>query len=438
MIDASKLEVWLDGDGSSARLVGTLAHDRGQVRFRYHDEWLQDPRAFALDPDLSLGDQPFFPKAELGNFGVFLDSSPDRWGQTLMKRREALQAKDAGRPPRALYAWDFLIGVQDFTRQGALRFRLQNSEQFLAAEGMAAPPVTSLRELEAVALQLTSKRIDDLDALRKWLAVLVAPGASLGGARPKANFSERDGSLWIGKFPARDDDRDIGAWEFVVHTMAGMAGLAVPEARLLRLNSEFHTFCVKRFDRLEGKRRFYASAMTLLQREHSEGTSYLELAQFLRARGDPRQVDDDLVELFRRVAFNVAVGNRDDHLRNHGFLLVENGWHLAPAFDVNPNIDKAEHVLNIDDIEPRPSLATVLATGRFYGLDERQAHDIVERIVLVVDHWQDMARKAGISGADIDLTAGAFSAHAEYRAGATMSAPANPAASPRSGRKRIG
>ena len=138
------------------------------------------------------------------------------------------------------------------------------------------------------------------------------------------------------------------------------------------------------------------------------------------------------------MAFNVAVGNRDEHLRNHGFLLVENGWYLAPAFDVKPNIDKAEHVLNIDDIDPRPSLATVLATGRFYGLDERQAHDIVERIVLVVDHWQDMARKASISGADIDLTAGAFSAHAEYLAGAAMSAAANPAAGPRSGRKRIG
>jgi len=242
MSGASKLEVWLDSDGSSARLVDTLAHDRGQVRFRYHNEWLQDPRAFALDLDLSLGDQPFFPKAELGNFGIFLAFSPDRLGQTLMKRREALRAKDAGRPPRALYAWDFLIGVQDFTRQGALRFRLQNSEQFLAAEGMAAPPVTNLRKLEAVALQLTSKHIDDLDALRTWLAVLVAPGASVGGALPKANFSERDGSLWIGKFPARDDDRDISAWEFVVHTMAGMAGLAVPEARLLRLNNEFHTF----------------------------------------------------------------------------------------------------------------------------------------------------------------------------------------------------
>lgn len=421
MSRANNLEVWLDCDLAPACRVGTLAHDRGQVRFHYDREWLKGPHAFAIDPDLSLGDQPFFPKPELGNFGVFLDSSPDRWGQMLMKRREALQAKDEGRAPQTLYAWDYLIGVQDFTRQGALRFRQEGTEQFLGAEKLAAPPVTSLRELELVATQLTSKRIDDLDALRKWLAVLVAPGASLGGARPKANFVEKDGSLWIGKFPAQVDDRDIGAWEFVVHSMAEEAGVEVPEARLVRLSNEFRTFCVKRFDRTEGKRRFYASAMTLLRREQSEGASYLELAQFLRARGDPRHVDADLEQLFRRVAFNVAVGNRDDHLRNHGFLLEENGWRLAPAFDVNPNIDKAEHVLNIDDLDNRASLATVLATFEFYWLDGGKARDILEKVADVVDHWRDAARKAGISGADIDITAGAFSAHDEYRSGAGRS-----------------
>jgi serine/threonine-protein kinase HipA len=178
---------------------------------------------------------------------------------------------------------------------------------------------------------------------------------------------------------------------------------------------------VKRFDRTEGKRRFYASAMTLLRREQSEGASYLELAQFLRARGDPRHVDADLEQLFRRVAFNVAVGNRDDHLRNHGFLLDENGWRLAPAFDVNPNIDKAEHVLNIDDLDNRASLDTVLATFEFHGLDEGKARDILEKVADVVDHWRNAARKAGISGADIDITAGAFSAHDEYRSGAGRS-----------------
>ena len=410
------LEVWLDCNHVPPRLVGTLAHDRGQIRFHYDRAWLGDPRAFALDPNLTLDDAPFFPKPELGNFGIFLDSSPDRWGQTLMKRREALLAKDEKRAPRTLYAWDFLIGVQDFTRQGALRFRLAGTEEFLGNEKMAAPPITTLRELEAVAYQLSSRRIDDLDALRKWLTVLVAPGASLGGARPKANFTETDGSLWIGKFPARDDDRDIGAWEHVVHGLAAKAGVDVPPAKPVQLNNEFHTFCVERFDRANGARRFYASAMTLLRKEHSEGTSYLELAQFLRANGDGAHVAEDLEQLFRRVAFNVAVGNRDDHLRNHGFVLGAKGWRLAPAFDVNPNIDKAEHVLNIDDSDNRPSLKTVLATAAFYGLAPKRAEQVLEEVAGAVDGWQDAARTAGIARGDVELTAGAFSAHAEYRA----------------------
>jgi len=412
------LEVWLDCDLGPPCLVGTLAHDRGQIRFHYERVWLRDARAFALDPDLSLDEAPFFPKPELGNFGIFLDSSPDRWGQTLMKRREALQAKDEKRTPRTLYAWDFLIGVQDFTREGALRFRLAGTEEFLGNEKMAAPPITTLRELEAVAYQLSSRRIDDLDALRKWLSVLVAPGASLGGARPKANFTEADGSLWIGKFPARDDDRDVGAWELVAHSLALKAGVVVPAAKAVRLNNEFQTFCVQRFDCANGTRRFYASAMTLLRKEQSEGTSYLELAQFLRGKGDGAHADADLEQLFRRVAFNVAIGNRDDHLRNHGFVLGATGWRLAPAFDVNPNIDKAEHVLNIDDADNRPSLQTVLTTATFYGLTEERGKQIVEEVASAVDGWESLARQAGIARGDVELTVGAFSAHTEYRSAA--------------------
>ncbi len=412
----NRLEVWLDSDLSPLCHVGTLAHDRGQIRFHYNREWLQDPRAFALDPDLSLDESPFFPKPELGNFGIFLDSSPDRWGQTLMKRREALQARDEQRPPRTLYAWDFLIGVQDQTRQGALRFRRPGTETFLGAETMAAPPVTTLRELEAVAWQLSNRRIDDLDALRRWLAVLVAPGASLGGARPKANFTEADGTLCIAKFPARDDDRDIGAWEFVAHQLARKAGVDVPPARMIRLGNDLHTFCTQRFDRALGTRRFYASAMTLLRKGYSEDTSYLELAQFIRAQGDAAHADGDLAQLFRRVAFNVAIGNRDDHLRNHGFILGKTGWRLAPAFDINPNIDKADHVLCLDDADNRPSLETVLDTAAFYGLDDDQARQVVGEVAEAVDEWQNMARGTGIGGADINLMAGAFSAHASFRA----------------------
>jgi serine/threonine-protein kinase HipA len=415
---SESLEVWLDCDLCPMRRLGTLAHDRGQVRFHYDKTWLtQQDIAFAIDPQLTLDAGPFFPKPDAGNFGVFLDSSPDRWGQTLMRRREALQAKDEQRVARTLYSWDFLLGVQDITRQGALRFRFADSETFLANEALAAPPVTNLAELATIAKELTRKNIDNLDQLRRWLAVLVAPGASLGGARPKANFCDKTGALWIAKFPSSDDDRDMGAWEGVTWWLARQAGIDMPPAKVERLGQGgHHTFCVQRFDRTTtvaekpGKRRFYASAMTLLSKDVSEGTSYLELAEFLARRGDPDHIQGDLEQLFRRVVFNVAVGNRDDHLRNHGFILGKRGWRLSPAFDVNPSIDKATHVLNIDDVDNHPSLDSVLATAAFYRLTPKNARELIDEVVNVVTSWKVVARRAKIAAADIELSASAFSA----------------------------
>jgi serine/threonine-protein kinase HipA len=406
---SQSLEVWLDADFIPERIrVGTLEHDRGTVRFGYDVKWLQHPLAFALDPDLALGEGAYYPNAEQGNFRIFEDSAPDRWGQMLMKRREAMSAKDEKRTARTLYAWDFLIGVQDVTRQGALRFRPPGQEAFLADEARAAPPLASLRELEAVARDIAAKRIDDLDALRRWLAVLVAPGASLGGARPKANFTDLDGSLWIAKFPARDDDRDVGAWEFVIHDLAERAGIEVPPARRLSFGKDFHTYCVQRFDRRAGRRCFYASAMAMLRKDHSEGTSYLELAEFLQHRGAKDFIAADLEQLFRRVAFNVAVGNRDDHLRNHGFLLTPTGWRLAPAFDLNPNLDKAEHVLNLDESDHRPGIATVINTSEWYQLSKDRAVQIVRQILETTRGWRKAAEQAGIARADVEVTAAAF------------------------------
>jgi serine/threonine-protein kinase HipA len=407
MID--NLEVWLDVDFlPELTRVGSLAHDRGQIRFFYARQWLDNPACFVLDPDLSLDSAPFFPKPESGNFGIFLDSSPDRWGQTLMDRRELLEAKDAGRPARKLYAWDYLIGVQDATRQGALRFRLPGEENFLADDKLSAPPVTSLRELESIARELTNKHIHDLDALRKWLAVLVAPGASLGGARPKANFMETDGSLWIAKFPSRYDEMDVAAWEMVTHILADKAGVDVPPAMLKKFNSEYHTFCVKRFDRNDSKRVFYASAMTMLKKSSSENSSYLDLAQAVQFHCAKDKVETDLEQLYRRVAFNVAVSNRDDHLRNHGFILTKDGWTLSQAFDINPNRDKAEHVLNIDDRDNRPSLETVISTADFYRLDQVRAEQIVDEVLNAVGTWKEVAKKIGVSAVELESVGGSF------------------------------
>ena len=403
------LEVWMDADFlPNQQRLSSLFNDHGQIRFSYAKEWLASPHAFNLDPDLSLDKAPFFPRPGAGNFGVFLDSSPDRWGQTLMKRREALEADTQARKPRNLYAWDFLIGVQDATRQGAFRFKREGSPHFLDNHPLAAPPLASLRELESVAKQLSDKKIDNLDALRRWLAVLVAPGASLGGARPKANFSQTDGSLWIAKFPARDDDRDIGAWEGVTHNLAQAAGIAVPQAKTLIFGDSFHIFCVKRFDRQAGRRVFYASAMTLLRKTDSEGVSYLDIAQFIQRNGSPAHIGADLAQLFRRVAFNIAVSNRDDHLRNHGFTLGAAGWRLAPAFDVNPSTQQAHHVLNINTHDNRPSLPTLLSTAAFYGLKNDAAQAVVNDVLRAVSSWRSVAQRAGIAQADIALGAGAF------------------------------
>lgn len=405
---SDSIEVWLDADFLPDRhQVGTLDHDRGTVRFSYDPSWLAHPLSFALDPDLSLGEGAYYPQPEQGNFRIFDDSAPDRWGQMLMKRREAMAAKDEGRSARTLYAWDYLLGVQDLTRQGALRFR-RSDRPFLSDHAHSAPPVAHLRELEGVAREITAKRIGDLSALRRWLSVLVAPGASLGGARPKANFTEVDGSLWIAKFPARDDERDIGAWEALTHELATKAGIDVPTANRRIFAGDYHTFCVKRFDRSDKQRRFYASAMALLRKDISEGTSYLELAEFLHKRGAKDHVASDLEQLYRRVAFNVAVGNRDDHLRNHGFLLTFAGWRLAPAFDVNPNIDKAEHVLNLDETDNRPSLTTVIDTAEWYQLTKDRGTRIVEEVLQQTRQWRAAAAMAGISRADIELTSAAF------------------------------
>ena len=412
---SESLEVWLDADFLPERLqVGRLAHDRGAVRFSYEPAWLKHPLSFALDPDLSLGEGAFHPRPEQGNFRIFDDSAPDRWGQMLMRRREALAAKDEGRAVRTLRAWDFLLGVQDLTRPGALRFRRENTTAFLADDTRSIPPVTSLRELEGVAAELTAKRNDDLDSLRRWLGILVTPGSSLGGARPKANFIETDGTLWIAKFPARDDDRDIGAWEGVAYGLAKRSGVATAHSKVRSFGSDFHTFSVQRFDRVLGRRRFYASAMALLRKDHSEGVSYLELAEFLHRQGAKDHIAADLEQLYRRVAFNVAIGNRDDHLRNHGFLLTPTGWRLAPAFDLNPNLDKAEHVLNLDETDNRPSLTTVIETAEWYVASKDRGAQIVAEVVRETRNWRQAAARAGISRADIELTAAAFAETDDY------------------------
>jgi len=369
------------------------------VRFAYEPAWLKKAHAFPLDPELDLTAGEFFPGS--ANFGVFMDSCPDRWGQILMKRREAVEAREQQRAPKTLDAWDFLLGIQDCTRMGALRFSRPGTESFLADESRSAPPVARIAELQTVALELTRRKQDDLEKLREWLKVLVAPGSSLGGARPKANLVDEAGNLWIAKFPSADDNYDVALWEMLLHELAAACDIVVPEARLMKIGNGYHTFMVKRFDRVGNSRRFFASAMTMTGNQDSEDASYLELAEFIATWGEPDFVADDLAALFARVVFNVATANRDDHLRNHGFLRTPGGWRLAPAFDLNPSFKKTEHALALDLYTRQPNLAVLLETAKFYRLGIEQAQAIVTRTEKVVAGWKARARKLGLSAHEI-------------------------------------
>jgi serine/threonine-protein kinase HipA len=388
--------------------VGTLyrASHRSALpaSFEYDPTWLKQ-NAFMLDPRLELwrGEQ-HPPNGQA--FGIFLDSAPDRWGRVLMERREASQARRAQRKPRALQELDFLLGVQDAARMGALRLRSVQGGPFLDSSDSSAPPVTSLRELAHISRRMEEPGIEEMPEYERWLAMLIAPGSSLGGARPKANFTDADGSLWIAKFPAQADRVDVGGWEYLAHQLAKQAGIEVPNAQLHTLTERHRTFCVQRFDRHTalGTRRMFASAMTLLEyRDGEPGASYLELAEFIASHGAKGHVDQDLAQLFRRVVFNVLIGNRDDHLRNHGFIRHPAGWRLAPAYDVNPNPHKAEHSLTLDGQIGLPDLDLVLDTAGFYRLKPIQAQTIVADVRQAISSWPAQAKQLGLPRSEIDL-----------------------------------
>ena len=409
------VEVHLDADiVAGATQVGTLFHALGHghsvFSFSYDPSWLLRPNAFEIDPDLQLHAGETYPVQRAGVFRIFVDSAPDRWGRLLLDRREVLRARESGLPPRTLNEWDYLLGVHDSCRMGALRFRTAATSPFLDDDHQqAAPPLTRLRELEAASLALEEPDAEDRPEFRQWLTALLAPGSSLGGARPKANYTDADGSLWIAKFPSRDDRRDIGAWEMVVHRLAIKAGLQVPPARLLRLGGRYHTFACRRFDRVAGGgRKFFVSAMTLLNHDDGQSASYLELAEFLSVRGSVSRRRDDLRELWMRVVFNILVSNRDDHLRNHGFILAEDGWRLAPAYDLNPNLDKSSHHLFIDSVDSTPDLNLALTTAPYHGLKKTEAEGILNQVRAVVQTWRAEAASIGLSQTETAAMARAF------------------------------
>ena len=392
--------VYADWELGAPVLMGRLyAMNSGRKEvfsFEYDNEWLKSgDNISAFDSDLKLFRGRQYAPTDKVNFGLFSDSCPDRFGRKLMNRREALVAKREARRPRSLTESDYLLGVCDDARMGALRFSLEENGAFLSDEKeLATPPWTTLRTLENASIALEDNENEDRE---KWLKILLAPGSSLGGARPKASVMAPDGSLWIAKFPSKNDEWDCGAWEMVVHDLAMMCKLKVPEAKLEKFSANGSTFLVKRFDRIRQQRIHFSSAMTLLGKKDGDDTaSYLDLVSFIKADGcEPKE---DLVELFRRVVFSIAVSNSDDHLRNHGFLLGQNGWQISPAFDVNPNIYGNAMSLNINEYDNTMDFELAEATAQYYGISSEHA----SRIILstketVADNWRKIAERYQLS-----------------------------------------
>jgi len=397
-------------------LMGVLKAEftRGKeiFSFSYSENWLKSSYSQILDPELQLYTGSQYAKDEKQNFGVFLDSSPDRWGRLLMKRREAAMARSDKRPEKTLRESDYLLGVFDGHRMGAIRFKEDPDGPFLNDnKTLASPPWTSIRELEQISLKLEDDNANEDPEYLKWLNILINPGSSLGGARPKASVIDDNKNLWIAKFPSKSDIKDIGGWEMVTNELARNAGLNVAVSKIQKFSSKYYTFLTKRFDRTNtGERIHYASAMTLLGyvdgNNFQDGVSYLDIVDFLTKYG--ANIESDLMELWKRIVFNIFVSNTDDHLRNHGFILTEKGWILSPAFDINPNEDGAGLSLNISLDDNSLDLDITLEVADYFRLTKEDTLMIIESIKKSVKEWRSVANKYKLAKSEQELMAKVF------------------------------
>ena len=412
---ANSTDIWVYAHWkglAEPQLIGVLSAHQAKGRkafgFEYEKSWLNSRAQVVLDPEISWYTGTQFPPAK-ENFGVFMDSMPDTWGRKLMQRRAASKAREQGKTAPNLYELDYLLGVHDSTRMGALRFKLDPDGPFLDNDQHSpAPSWAHIRELQqsAKAFEENESSADD----KKWLDLLIAPGSSLGGARPKANILDQNGYPWIAKFPSQNDTTDKAAWEYLAHLLAIDAGVNMAECKLEKVRGSYHTFFTKRFDRENGERIHFASAMTMTGKNEDtirdETPSYLDIAEFLQYSG--AEIETDLRQLWRRIVFNIAISNTDDHLRNHGFLLSNEGWRLSPAYDLNPSIDKSGLGLNIDMDNNVLDYDLAKSVGPFFRLGVKEMDKIIEEVSTTVAKWRQVASEIGISRAEQELMAPAF------------------------------
>lgn len=414
-VNQKTIFVYDDFSTDQPRLLGSLYVNviKGgeSYSFEYDKDWLRKTGlTLTLDPELMPYSGRQYPTGK-NIFGLFADASPDRWGRVLMNKRERILAEKEGRKPSKLYDSDYLLGVYDETRMGGIRFKANQEGPFLSDDKeTAAPPWATLRTLEEASRNFEN---DETGLTEKWLNQLIKPGSSLGGARPKATVVDTKDQLWIAKFPSKNDENDTGAWEMVSHDLAALCGLNVPEAKLEKFSPLGSTFLIKRFDRMGSKRVHFASAMTLLGKTDgasaADGSSYLDIAAFIKSYG--AQPKKDLGELWKRIVFNMAVTNTDDHLRNHAFILTDKGWILSPLYDVNPVPYGDELSLNVDEEDNSISIDLAVQTAVRFGISESDAEAQAEEILKIVrDNWEKTAAGYGLTRRQIEEMRPAFSA----------------------------
>jgi serine/threonine-protein kinase HipA len=404
----SEVEVVVSLD-SAAVLAGRLhAHRRRATEsatFYYDEAYLARPDAYALDPALPLVAGALHTPVGLRLFNAFRDSAPDRWGRDLIMRREQQRASSTGASPRTLSEFDFLLGVRDDLRQGALRFRDPQSRNYLESDDVGIPTVTDLPELLDIAA-----RVETDTAAAAEVQRLVRAGSSLGGARPKTHIIAPDGRIAIAKFPSASVDTwNVMAWEYVALRLAADAGLVVPHSELINV-ARRSVLIVDRFDRAPvGQRIGYASALTMLEAREGDQRSYLDIAEIIEERSP--HATDDLRQLWRRMVFYVMISNTDDHLRNHAFLHAGSGaWSLSPAFDINPDPTPGPKYLNtaINETQTEARVDLLLEVAPYFRLDQDGATDVIARVERTVGRWRTVARHAGLSTSDANAMEPAF------------------------------
>ena len=411
-----ELYVFADFDWlKEPRLIGDLNYESlcgsDSSGFCYNDEWLKDYGGLFLSDDLNNYPSQQYTAPGKDIFGCFSDALPDRWGRILINRREQILAKEENRPVRRLSSFDYLIGIEDFSRMGAFRFKESIDGDYInASEILRIPPLTDIRELIAASSEIEKSEDENRLPEMRWIAQLVQPGSSLGGARPKASVIDENKILYIAKFPSRKDDYDVGLWEHFSHLLAKKAGVNAADTRVISTSDKYHTLLSRRFDRREdGKRIHFASAMTLLGLNDGDnantGHGYLDIVDFILQ--NCTNVEDNLQELYRRVAFNICIGNTDDHFRNHGFLLTAKGWTLAPAYDINPTLNEYQSLL-INSYTNKSDLNELLNSCEEYMLQKHIAQQIISEVLNAVKEWRLLATRLGIAKSEQERFAAVF------------------------------